>query len=959
MWFFGLTKAIEDTVPKNPAEPKRRSILGTLFNPDIGASLRPLGETTSVFVQLIAMVFAMNGLFPKNHPALQNVGGARLTFSEIFSTAWNDLSFTKQGLPKVILFIAVTGTMIFAVLSMVTALLAGFMGTAHADTGSSSTGFFSPASNDLAQNFLNYIFKAQPLSNYLAQNGKEIVQTINIQCGLMSALGFYSNAMLIFAAVILFYHLVSMVVMTAHEGVAMGKRANQVWAPIRLVFAIGLLVPVGTGASSNCGASGSGLNAGQYIVIQMASWGSGMASQTWAAFLNGMTTADNNNNYIQPSTPIVADVTRNIVMMEACKFAWNYRICVVNAATTPGGDPAQCASPNTSAASQNFTNEMIPTPTPTWTDSTTGDIHYEYSPKNMINKDNICGEIIIPAFASANAQIGVSMSTTSSTGVVSGMDSSSVAKALQQAQNTTVQSLIGGQFSTVGATIKNVIPGLNDGPIPTNADYIALANTYQTQLQQNLSSALKSTGLNQSQVSTISSLGWAGAGAWVNTISHDQGAVIDAYENGLPKTIGPDVGDLGSVNGHEVARWLSHFSKWIDHQDPTQAVTTGCLDQAVAAAGGGSATGGGSSPGTGTDPSGIGNTALNTAQSAINSGNVSLGGALQEIRKLKTLMGKPVDSKFDVGKDITIGIFSLINAQAARSGVWNDTSTACPSTPGAFTLGAQLVTANPLQEFSFWGHANLRAAFSLWQDIADLSVASAIDQQLKEVDEFQFRDAPNKRNDIIGEGLSSRVYDFAAGILGLFATIFMTAGFTVAFVVPLMPYFRFFFSVLTWIVSTLEAIVAIPLVALAHLNPEGEGLPGQSAKAGYFMIFNIFVRPVLTVFGLIAGLLVFYIAIMLLNMTFAIAVAGTNAMGHSYETIVRIAFTVTYAAAVYTCANNAFKTIGMFPEYALRWMGQQAHHERMGDGGRAIQGALGQAQGVLGDKALGVIRLKS
>jgi conjugal transfer/type IV secretion protein DotA/TraY len=209
-------------------------------------------------------------------------------------------------------------------------------------------------------------------------------------------------------------------------------------------------------------------------------------------------------------------------------------------------------------------------------------------------------------------------------------------------------------------------------------------------------------------------------------------------------------------------------------------------------------------------------------------------------------------------------------------------------------------------------------------------------------------------------GLRSQLYNFIAGLFGMFATIFMTAGFTVAFVVPLMPYFRFFFSVLTWLVSTLEAVVAIPLVALAHLSPEGEGLPSQSAKAAYFLIFNIFVRPVLTLFGLIAGLLVFYVAIMLLNATFSIAVAGTNAMSHSdYGTLVRIAFTVTYAAAVYTCANNAFKTIGYFPEHALRWIGQQAHHERMGDGGRTIQAAIGQTQGLLGEKAINTIRLKS
>ncbi len=52
------------------ATPKRSSLLWKAVNPELGKSIRPLAQTTSVFVQLIAMVFAMNGLFSrKTHPA--------------------------------------------------------------------------------------------------------------------------------------------------------------------------------------------------------------------------------------------------------------------------------------------------------------------------------------------------------------------------------------------------------------------------------------------------------------------------------------------------------------------------------------------------------------------------------------------------------------------------------------------------------------------------------------------------------------------------------------------------------------------------------------------------------------------------------------------------------------------------------------------------------------------------
>jgi conjugal transfer/type IV secretion protein DotA/TraY len=60
----------------------------------------------------------------------------------------------------------------------------------------------------------------------------------------------------------------------------MGKRANQIWAPIRLVFAIGLLVPIN-----------GGMNSGQYIVIKVAELGSGMASTRACHQLSQMTEA--------------------------------------------------------------------------------------------------------------------------------------------------------------------------------------------------------------------------------------------------------------------------------------------------------------------------------------------------------------------------------------------------------------------------------------------------------------------------------------------------------------------------------------------------------------------------------------------------------------------------------------------------------------------------------------------
>jgi len=95
--------------PKNtePAQPKRRSTFGMLFNPHIGDSIRPIGQSFNTFVHLIRAGVRHERPVPRNHPALMGTPGAQLRLQDIISTAWNGLSFTRKGLPKVLLFFAV------------------------------------------------------------------------------------------------------------------------------------------------------------------------------------------------------------------------------------------------------------------------------------------------------------------------------------------------------------------------------------------------------------------------------------------------------------------------------------------------------------------------------------------------------------------------------------------------------------------------------------------------------------------------------------------------------------------------------------------------------------------------------------------------------------------------------------------------------------------------------------
>ena len=157
------------------------------------------------------------------------------------------------------------------------------------------------------------------------------------------------------------------------------------------------------------------------------------------------------------------------------------------------------------------------------------------------------------------------------------------------------------------------------------------------------------------------------------------------------------------------------------------------------------------------------------------------------------------------------------------------------------------------------------------------------------------------------------------------------AGIILYYVLPFMPFLYFFFAVGNWIKSVFEAMVGVPLWALAHLRIDGDGLPGEAAKSGYFMIFEIFLRPILIVFGLIAAVSTFAAMATVLQSVFSmltVNTGGTNLNNASTVTfefargpIDQLFYTVLYAVLMYIIAMSSFKMIDLIPNQIMRWLG--------------------------------------
>lgn len=203
---------------------------------------------------------------------------------------------------------------------------------------------------------------------------------------------------------------------------------------------------------------------------------------------------------------------------------------------------------------------------------------------------------------------------------------------------------------------------------------------------------------------------------------------------------------------------------------------------------------------------------------------------------------------------------------------------------------------------------------------------------------------------IVGQGVGE-IFDGFIGGMGKVASTFafrfgmigISIGFILYYVLPLLPFIYFFFAFSGWIKSIFEAMLAMPLWALAHIKIDGNGLSGPWASNGYFLIFEIFLRPILIIFGfifsismyaaLVDGLhdsyhLLTYVAAGYdmeaeMNSSFRDITAFTSTEGISFMRgpVDEMFYTIIYVIMVYMIGLSCFKLVDTIPNNIMRWMG--------------------------------------
>ncbi|MHB1222134.1 MAG: DotA/TraY family protein [Gammaproteobacteria bacterium] len=213
------------------------------------------------------------------------------------------------------------------------------------------------------------------------------------------------------------------------------------------------------------------------------------------------------------------------------------------------------------------------------------------------------------------------------------------------------------------------------------------------------------------------------------------------------------------------------------------------------------------------------------------------------------------------------------------------------------------------------------------------------------------------------QGMESLVIIMSALITPLllgFMAVFMGIGALLAVYTPLIPYIIFITGVIGWFGSTIEAMVAAPLVALGILAPGGQHEILGKAEPALMLIFGIFLRPTLMIFGLMAGMLLAVVAVTIVNASFSSvmsSIVGGKSGGQPVDFLSLIFFMVAYVSLILAILNKCFAMIYVIPTRTMRWIGGQGEEygeaEALGEVKGAVGGGAGQASGAAAGAAAG------
>ena len=851
---------------------------------------------------MMAIIYGNTRLLPPNHAYLNPANIGRYGMRHVIIEAANHLVFKRKNIDQIIIFFTILAGLVLLILQFALVILA-LVAEQHAYAITITDLFANPGGTigslgpdqDLAFIVMDRVFGVTGffdscIANTGVQcedlNGNPLPSTptaypFPFHLALHQILQFYSYGIFIVAVFVIIYYVTTSIAETAANGTPFGQRFNKAWVPIRIIVFMALIIPI------NFGGPNEGLNPAQLIVFQAVKLGSNMATNGWVYFNGGGPSGGLSNSYMtqqldvvaEPNIPEVNDLLHTIYVARTCAAAY-------------GLSPSRRISGPPSPA--------VPPP-----------IIDAYIVRNDLP----------PALGAPNGNIAKNTQIFAGTGF-------NAARAFAAEGNLKIRfgeydpgytaehskefDVYKGRVKPLCGEVTILMQGLAEPGAQTitqgyydmlqqlwgDPDFIQRAECVARRIMPTVNDPTCTPVADQTFAQT--------------EINQYEAMVRTAVQNGIAaQQASPRMG----VPNNILRLGWAGASIWYNRiAEMNGAVTTATLN-------------------------------------------------IPKASRIPHLMD--VALRQNTAENEFVSLQTMFKQN--RSG-GNDTNILLDLKPNESALLRSMVSAH---DFWYQNAGGRRASFTQKTGNA---VIDFVNYLLGTSGLFEMRDNtdvhPLAQLTSLGKGMSDAVFrnigygvalagisgvssiideTFAAGASDsaskfFFTLSIVTLGMSVIlyYVLPFLPFMYFLFAISGWIKSIFEAIVAMPLWALAHIRVDGEGLPGPGASNGYFLILEIFLRPILIIVGFIASISVFAALVSVLNQIFDLVVANVGGFDEQLEGDILLGlapatmpsfmdltrgpideffYTAIYVIIVYMMGITCFKLIDMIPNQIMRWMG--------------------------------------
>lgn len=726
--------------------------------------------------------------------------------------------------------------------------------------------------------FLNQLFG--PL---FPAPGNEALPTV-----FSTIIGYFNVIMLVVGGILFFYNVTVGILQSAHEGSVLGQRWSSLWAPLRVVFAVGLMVPV-----PNLG----GYNLAQAGVAYLVRGATQIASSVWVTSAGLI--IDDRIAITTGTIRLDPGVVRSVFDSVACQVIANKRF--QDSVGTSGTAPLAVIFQQYTVRGEE--EEII-----------RGDAQdYKVSVTTLIpgsedKRVGICGSYTtpnLPEFLSKALKEGRAADLS-----LAGPNPRRLIEAYQDAHLLALEKLRSGINAALTPSVvaamtnpssplpdltQSMIKAVNDAnaeldrglkdvlimvsgsePEDTEEGMIRIPIEGQDVRDMMLRRIEGSCVEGEDTVTTCYGEGWIGAGSWYMMIARMNNELASITE-GTPTYVAPD-SDLGAY----ILNQELPADGWLGRDDLSDSAIT---EQTLLTV------------------------RFKQAFDQATAGLAALGFTMSTENLAKLNVATEADSLLEAIPGYNLNMHNMMHG-------W--ISLTSPSNWGS----------DPMIGLTSLGKLMIAVGGTMYT-VGMLAGGGA---------------------QILGTGAT--IPSGIATILLAPATALITGGGTLSFVLPLTPFIFWIMAVSGYFLLVIEAVIAVNLWAIGHMRMDGEGISGEGGRNGWLMLLALLMTPILMVFGFLVGMTLFRVTSALMDAGVHQAISGIIGGGVFVTLAAMVIYSVTTAVVYMMILERSFSLVAELPGRVLRWinsnvdLGVDTKTARAGAAaGAGALGAMGNAAG--------------